>query len=653
MKAVYLIILFPILLFSQTKTTYSFGKITKEEIALNHYAKDSTANAVVLYEEGENYFEEQNGYIRLITKNYFKIKIFNKKAFDITNIKIPLYIGTNSKEKISDLRAVTHHNTSKTHLDKKDIYTEKVNDHWNQVTFTFPNVKENCIIEFEYTITSPFFFNLTGWEFQSNIPKLETLFTVKIPGNYKYNRKLIGPLKLATNDATLEKNCFRISQMSGSADCEVLKYGMQNVPAFVEEDYMLSKKNYISKIKFELSESMDFYGEKSRYSKSWKDVDKEFKYDKNVGRQSKKKSFFKSKISETILNIQDDLEKAKKVYSFIQNHYTWDKSNGVFQNSKVKKAFDTKLGNANEINLSLVNALKSVNLDSNFILLSTRNNGLPTTQYPVITDFNYLIASVNINGKSYFLDASDKNLTFGMLPIKCLNYIGRIMDFNNGSSWVDIKPSNKNSNTIVSKIIISPEGEVSGHIKNTTTGYYALNKAYKIDNNTKKEYLNNLKNDKNSLEITASTTQINIQKKNTLTEEFDFVFDEQDDDYIIIHPFLIESLNDNPFKLGKRNYPVDFGYQRKQIYLTSIEIPTNLEVLESIKNQKYQLPNNAGSINLIYQQKADKINISLRFSLNSYHFEQTSYNDLKEFFSKLVAIQKSNPIIFRKKAMLN
>jgi len=653
MKSVYLIIIFPILLFSQAKKNYTFGEISKEELALNHYVKDSTANAVVLYEEGSNYFKVVNGYVRLITKNYFKIKIFNKKAFDIANVNIPLYKGTDSEEKISDLKAITHNSTSKTYLEKKHIYNEKINEHWNQVTFTFPNIKENCILEYEYTTTSPFFFNLTGWEFQSNIPKIKSLFTAKIPGNYKYNRKLIGALNLDTNDVTLERKCFYIPQSSNSADCEVLKYGMKNVPAFVEEDYMLSKKNYISKIKFELSEYMSFYGEKYRYSKSWKDVDKEFKHDKNIGRQTNKNSFFRNKIPEAILNIQDELEKAKKTYQFIQNHYTWNKNYGVFKNSKVKKAFDNKLGNASEINLSLVNALKSANLDSNFILVSTRNNGLPTTEYPVISDFNYLIASVNINGKSYFLDATDKNLTFGMLPIKCLNYIGRVMDFNNGSYWVDIKPTKKNSNTIVSKIIINPEGEITGHIKNTTTGYYALNKAYKINNSTKKEYLNNLKNDKNNLEITTSTSQINIQKRNTLTEEFDFVFDEQDHDYIIIHPFLIESLDENPFTLNNRNYPVDFAYQGKQIYLTSIEIPTNFEVIESIKNQKYQLPNNAGSINLIHQQMAGKINISLRFSLNSYHFEPTSYNDLKVFFSKLVTIQKSNPIIFRKKEMLN
>ena len=36
------------------------------------------------------------------------------------------------------------------------------------------------------------------------------------------------------------------------------------------------------------------------------------------------------------------------------------------------------------------------------------------------------MSKVEINGKSYFLDATEKQLPFGMLPFKCLNGFDRI-----------------------------------------------------------------------------------------------------------------------------------------------------------------------------------------------------------------------------------
>ncbi len=38
--------------------------------------------------------------------------------------------------------------------------------------FTFPNVKEGSIIEFEYTKMSDFLQNLEPWEFQGAYPRL-------------------------------------------------------------------------------------------------------------------------------------------------------------------------------------------------------------------------------------------------------------------------------------------------------------------------------------------------------------------------------------------------------------------------------------------------------------------------------------------------
>jgi 3-dehydroquinate dehydratase len=68
-------------LFLHSQEPENFGIVTQEELNMTIYEKDTTANAVVLYERGENYFKVINRRIRLIKKYHGKIKLLNEKAF--------------------------------------------------------------------------------------------------------------------------------------------------------------------------------------------------------------------------------------------------------------------------------------------------------------------------------------------------------------------------------------------------------------------------------------------------------------------------------------------------------------------------------------------------------------------------------------------
>ena len=138
-------------------------------------------------------------------------------------------------------------------------------------------------------------FNLTDWNFQSDIPKLYSEYKASIPGNYVYNRKKVGPLRLTTNQSYIKKNCLDVPY-NGKSDCEVIVYGMSNVPAFIEEDFMTNKYNFMAALKFELMEYNSFRGGREKFSKSWKDVDKEFETDNDLGRQLRKIDFFEDSI---------------------------------------------------------------------------------------------------------------------------------------------------------------------------------------------------------------------------------------------------------------------------------------------------------------------------------------------------------------------
>ena len=67
-----------------------------------------------------------------------------------------------------------------------------------------------------------------------------------------------------------------------------------------------------------------------------------------------------------------------------------------------------------------------------------------------------------------------------------------------------------------------------------------------------------------------------------------------------------------------------------------------------MQNQTFQLEKNAGHVSFIYQQKNNKVDVLLRFSLNTHIFETNSYADLMLFLNKFIILQKESPLIFKK-----
>ena len=131
--------------------------------------------------------------------------------------------------------------------------------------------------------------------------------------------------KVDKQETSVKKKCINIEGIRDEA-CGIYTYGLNNVPAFKEEQNMLSKKNYISRLSFDLKTSTTFSGVKTNHSKTWENADKGLKkYFFN--NQTSKKGYFKKNIPKEILDEQRKLERTKKVFDFIRNHFTWNEKN--------------------------------------------------------------------------------------------------------------------------------------------------------------------------------------------------------------------------------------------------------------------------------------------------------------------------------------
>lgn len=656
-KTIYIVFLIITLLFSANQIVaqdkVEFGAISQSENEFTSYEKDSEATAVYLYEYGDNYFEIRDDYIYLITKYHAKIKILEKEGFEYANVEIPLYHSKDRKEKLVEIKALTHNAAIKNSVKKSEFFEEEINEKWSQTKFTFPNLQEGSIIEYEYEMQSPFYFNFTGWVFQSDIPKLYSEFNAKIPGNWLYNRSLKGDLNLDVNEADIVKGCFEFPRAKDNSDCESLKYVMKDIPAFKDsEEYMLSSNNYRSKIEFELSEYKSFYGGTEKYTKSWEDVDKEFKTDKDIGSQLRKKSFFEKNVDESLLTEGDEFTRAKNIYEFIKNHFTWNEKYSIWQDNKVKTAFDEKRGNVAEINIALINLLNAANIKANMMVLATRNRGLPKKTHPVMNDFNYIVAKVDIEGESYLLDATDKYMPFGMLPFRCLNYYGRVMDFDNESYWYDIEPEKLNAKMIRAQMTLDPEEQkLSGIFDFINMGYNKVAQDEILSTTKEAIYLEKLEEEiSDDFHIISHEKNLKYSDDKKMTERFNFEIENIfQGDNIYLNPFVINFFEKNPFTSSERNYPVDFGYPIKYQYILNMHIPDGYKLKSIPENKSFSMPGDGGILKLnVSDNNSGSISLFFTFELNSAHYSNGYYAGLKQLFNEAVKSQNQSLIVFEK-----
>jgi transglutaminase-like putative cysteine protease len=628
---------------------FNYGAITHDDYQFDRKTLDSNANAIVLKEFGTAsiQLDDNTHSLVLIFEHHVKIKIYNKEGFKEANIVIPTYKDSNREETISDLKASTFNYTDnnfvETVMDKKAVFTENRSKYTRLTKFTLPNLKEGSIIEYSYILRSPNLFNYKTWEFQGDIPKVSSEYVAYIPGIYNYNVSLRGFQKLTDQKSELSKECLRLSGVA--IDCSKMTYLMKNVPAFIEEDNMTAPSNFKSAIYFELSDMQNINGGKTSYTKTWKDIDYELSNYKTLGDQMKRKDVFKELLPTITKGSTDDLEKAKAIYNYIKKQIKWNNYYGIYSEDNIKKALDNRSGNVADVNLSLIAALSAANLDAEAVLLSTRDNGTVNKLYPVMSDFNYLVAKVNIGDKSYLLDATEPLLPFALLPLRCINDQGRVINLKKPSYWIDLKASQKSTTNYILTGKMTTDGKIVGTLLTHSMGYAAYAKRKDISRyNSPDEYVEKLDERLTRIKILEHSISNLDSVENALTEKYEIEFtvnDGSNNKQFYFSPFFINPISKNPFNLNERTYPVDLGAASDERIIINVTLPDNYELLEKPKDMAIGLPNAGGKYLLQTGLQDNTISVSQILQFNNAIYQPDEYLFLKEFYSKIIQNQKT------------
>ena len=638
-----------------------FGKVSKAELEMTSYEQDTSAHAVVLFDIGYSKIEYDKmgdkGW-QVITDRHVRIKIFDKSGFEWGDVEIPLYEDGRQEEKTLAIKAMTYNltdgNVEKIKLEKKDVFEEKITKNRRKKKFAMPGIKEGSIIEYKYSVVSDFVYSFQDWTFQSSIPVQWSEFTGEIPDYFFYNKTFKGYDfgEMVINDET---------SMGGGIDfggnrridytCNVYHYGYKNIPAFKLEAYSTTPRNYVSRLEFELS-SYNMPGQMTQsFNRSWEGINTNLLTSDYFGGQLNKARAVEGLSTNVAAGLSSKVEIIGALYEYVKKNISWDGKYSMYPTEPLNKALKESKGNSADVNFILINMLKAVGIEAHPVLVSTRAHGFINLAHPSISQFNHVIAAAVIDGKYLMMDACHSLLPASILHPNDLNGKGRLIQ-KGGSTWVNIDAGAKYKEVTQATLNLKESGELEGTVKNLYQDYaaYVLRRSISKEGGEEK-YVEKMQSDYEGLAVNTHTFNDldNVYKR--VTCNFDVnISDKVIDggDLMYLNPMLVYGVEENPFKLEDRKYPVDYSFPIEKTYSFQIKIPEGYVVEEVPEPMNISLEGKAAQFTYSLNASENLLQLTSRLRINKALFPSTEYAALKEFYN-IIVDKHATQVVLRKK----
>lgn len=631
------------------KPPIKWGKVDEADLNMLSYPSDPEAEAVVLmdYASIDFTFEGSSEYVM---RHHVRIKILKESAFDRGDIDIEYY-AHNKLEEIKDLKAqVILPNGEKIKLNKKDIFTEKINNYWSRKKFAMPSLKRGAIIEYFYTKQSESITNLAEWYFQRDIPTRHSELRTNIPEWFDYISFTQGRPPVVKSDVVNQNIRFNNRNSAyktegGMMEARITKtqYIVENIPAMKSEQFITTMRDYYSKITLQLKTIQFPNSIRRGVNSDWPTIAENLDDNDSFGKQINKPRNTK-KIMEAVgpllAKTDQPLEKLMLAYSFLNSTITWNESYGIFARKSLDDAFVNKQATAGELNLMLIAICRQLGLTAYPVLISTRSHGKMFELYPKTDQFNHVLAYVTVGDKEALLDVGSPHRAPNYLRVNSLNYQGWLMD-GPQSQWINIAVPADVEKMVVNADL-SAEGTLTGTVQEICTGYSAM-----VNRN---EYYQNMEKDnehivKNWQEVfpDAKVTKIDFTNPEKTSESLKSSMDihlpnaaQINDDFIYLSPMLGKGYDENPLKLENRTFPVDMPYQVKEQYVLNVTIPAGYTVEELPEPTQVKMPEGAGVFRFSVSETDGKVQITSKIFIKKNRYVPEEYQGIRQFFDHIV-----------------
>lgn len=643
MKQLHLIILFILVCLQASAQEFKLGKVSMAELEQKVHPADTSAPAAILFKNGKSYFEISGDHWMLVNEVQARIKIYKKEGYEHANEEVGYYTGgRNLKVYFDD--AYTYNlvggKIEKTKLKSDGEFEEKINDNVSVKKIVMPNVKVGSVIEYRYVIKTPYFHTIPDWHFQYEIPANNVKYEITLPSCFLYNRYLQGYIDV--KQAPLANK----TSLSHSYTETISVFTAKDVKALKAESYVNNIRNYLSILKHELA-TVQYAGQiPEYYSQDWASMTKKIYENSDFGKQINARSYFEDDMKALLPAGLTGEQKISRIFTYVKQRMNWNKEDGFLTEKGVSKAYKDKVGNVADINLMLTAMLRYAGLDANPVLVSTRSNGVAL--YPSLYAYDYVIAAVKTDKDYVLLDATSKYSLPDIIPVRCLNWEGRMIKENGTAQIIDLMPKMMSRETINVAATIGADGKITGRVVDQYTEQNALSFREVYTDINRDSYIERLEKHFKGLQVNEYAVSNEKDITKPVIEDFTFEHNNLVDiigDKMYLNPMFFYTRTINPFKEEKREYPIDFTFPQQDRYAFIITVPEGYAVESLPKPISLTMEENIGFFKYNIASNGNQIHLNVQYAINYANVSQAYYETIREFFKKMVEKQTEKVVL--------
>ena len=633
---------------SYDQKTPAFGKVSKEDMGIKECAFDKAAEAYVMFDVCEMYcsfFPNSTIYpVSMELERHVRIKILNTKGLDQANIHI-IYYSRSNLEEIGNLSAQTYNtdaagNVTSIKVEKSVIYDKKVDARFSEKVFTFPEVKPGSIIEYKYKIRSNWFDGLRNWYFQKSIPVQLSRVSINFPVEFEV--RAIPHCSLLYNRKDKDEGNHTVQT-----------YTMINLPALRNEPYISCDEDYLQRLEPRLV-AINFAGQpRIDLTRTWPQIIRSLMEDEDFGLQLKKEIPRTADLDAALTQKKTPLEKMATIYYYVRKNMEWNTYDNIWALDGVKAAWKDKKGTSGEINLILVNLLKDAGINAHPVLVSTLQNGRVNPVVPDITQFDRVMAYVELDGKKYVMDATDKNTPYNLIPHSVSYTEGMVIEKPLTFQWGwkalwEEKQTYRNMVYVIAEL--GKDDILNGAANVSSSGYARTERITDLKNGKEKFVEKYFKSPNPGVKIDSVSIENESADTLELKQRFDFSMPvSASGDYKYFKLSMFSGFEQNQFVADTRFSDIFFGANQFHTIIVNFTIPENYEFDELPRNLKMIMPDTSIIATRIIERKNNELSarISVEFRQPFYGLE--NYPEFQEFYKQLFDLLNEQ-IVIKKKA---
>lgn len=640
-----ILMLAPLLLFSQEKI--KFGKVSKADLEMTELASDTSAEAYVLYDIADSWFDINANEIQFMTRTHRRVKLLKRSSFDRADVEIRRY---KKGVRIGKIKAAIHlPDGGKIELKGRDIIKEDEDDEYEVIKFTFPQVTEGAIIEYTYTRFSDYWTVLPKYFFQENIPVRWAEYQISIPEYFNYVSLSNATGRWDLNEKTKINGSFGSSEVQLSKTRNVLR----DMAAYDTEENTNNFSDFIPHIYLQLSGVRWPQRPYDPFLKDWPTLAKELEDSDSFGKAFNNSADVRKvleDIADDLAAATTDMEKVNAAYQAITKRIKWNGEYSYYADEKLNKVWQEGKGNSSEPNLILLGVLKEMGIKAEPLLVGLRNSGNPVTVYPVITQFDHTMVLAKIKGSEVILDAGSSYRPIGLPRYQAMNGQAWVPDPDN-PRWLALETPSM-TKTTMADIELTEDGMAKVKIQGRMDGYYGSGARERLDDMDDDNEGPVMREVIGVFPEAVFTSRKIEDSENSydplkLTVEMEVPLGAAGDDYIYVSPILVPALTKGLADNETRYTPIDWGYAWKERYIAKVKIPAGYAVEELPESIRVSSEDRAIEYLFTSTEGEGEVAINLTVEVKRGKFEAAEYQGLREIFQRILDVQES--IIILKK----